>query len=142
VRRDPNMTEKAACLWLMYLDAIGEPIPREHAQAMTADQIMSLVEFDHYPVRYENGGTTHPDNLWARFIRAHREKTAKIDKPASAKAKRLDASNARHAVALALKNGHAIVPHDGELWLTGKSAEPRPKRKIPSRSFAQQRGQR
>lgn len=89
IRRDPNMTEKLACALLHWLHALGAPIPREHAQLMTADQICSLFQFDHWPIRYADGGTTHPDNLQPSFIAAHREKTATIDVPQISKRKRI-----------------------------------------------------
>ena len=57
----------------------------DHAKAMTAAQICSLYAFDHYPIRAVDGGPDEPWNLVPRLIRAHRDKTAKIDQPAIAK---------------------------------------------------------
>lgn len=87
--RAPNMTEKLAATLLAWLEALGAPIPREHAQAMSAAQIVSLFEFDHWPIRRIDGGTNHPDNLMPRFIAAHGVKTATIDVPQIAKRKRI-----------------------------------------------------
>ena len=94
-RRDPNLSEKLASALLHLLEARGEPIPHEHQKLMSVDQILSLWQWDHYPVRYENGGTTHPSNIRPLFRRAHIDVTAKVDKPASAKSKRIVDSEAK-----------------------------------------------
>jgi hypothetical protein len=64
-------------------------IPHEHAKLMTADQIISLFHFDHYPIRKTDGGPDEPWNLEPRPIREHRVKTAKKDAPELAKIKRI-----------------------------------------------------
>lgn len=64
-------------------------IPYDDAKAMTADQVISLFHRDHYPRRKEDGGSDEHYNLHWKFIGAHREKTAKVDRPQSAKGKRL-----------------------------------------------------
>lgn len=56
---------------------------------MSAQQIVSLFQFDHYPIRHEAGGPAEPWNLVPRFIPVHRIKTAKIDMPEIAKIKRI-----------------------------------------------------
>lgn len=67
-------------------EATGEPlIEWEHAKQMSAAQINSLFQWDHYPIRHEAGGPAEPWNLVPRFIPAHRIKTAKIDQPEIAK---------------------------------------------------------
>lgn len=104
-RRDPNMTEKLACALLQWLEALGEPIPRGHAQLMSPDQICSLFQFDHYPIRYIDGGTTHPDNLMPKFIAAHRKKTAEIDVPQIRKADRI---RKKRTPQIAKIDGHEI----------------------------------
>ena len=68
--------------------ALGD-IPYAEAKLMTASQVCSLYAFDHYPVRHEDGGPDEPWNLVPRLIAAHRRKTAKIDRPQSAKGARL-----------------------------------------------------
>lgn len=83
--RAPNLTEKLASTLII----VGE-IPHRDAQQMTAAQINSLFDFDHYPIRRNDGGSNHPSNLVPRYKLAHREKTAKIDKPQMAKADRLN----------------------------------------------------
>lgn len=91
-RKNPNLSEKLAAALLMIFD-----IPREHAKAMSTEQILSLVQFDHDPVHFsiarDLGWTpdqyNHPSNLTARLLMDHAEKTNKRDKPAIAKSKRL-----------------------------------------------------
>lgn len=78
------LTEKlAACVGQML------NIPFEHLQLMTADQVLSLVQWDHYPIRHVDGGPDEHWNLTPVSICEHREKTAKIDQPAIAKSRRL-----------------------------------------------------
>lgn len=79
----------AAALLTMKGDDGLPLIPWEHAKQMTSDQIISLFQFDHYPIRHEAGGPALPWNLVPRMIRAHRIKTAKIDQPEIAKIKRI-----------------------------------------------------
>ncbi|MPZ36636.1 MAG: hypothetical protein GEU95_01010 [Rhizobiales bacterium] len=131
-RRDFNLTEKLAAMTLKWLHAIGQGIPYEHAKAMSAEQINSLIEWDHYPIRYVDGGTTHPTNGEPRFRQEHREKTAKVDQPQIAKGDRIRADQEEFRRRLLTKLRGDIGRHEKQ----------RPKRKIPSRSFAQQRGQR
>jgi hypothetical protein len=71
-------------------------IPHEDAKQMTADQIISLFAFDHYPIRKADGGPDEPWNLEPRMIVPHREKTAKIDVPQMAKSKRIRRKEATH----------------------------------------------
>jgi len=68
--------------------ALGH-IPYEHAKQMSAAQIISLYQFDHYPIRRADGGPDEPWNLVPRLIAEHRKKTALIDLPAIWKAKRI-----------------------------------------------------
>jgi len=88
--RTPNLRIKCAAALLALTDDIGERlIPHEHAKAMSADQIISLFQFDHHPIRAEAGGPTEPWNLDPRLIPAHRIKSAKKDMPEIAKIRRL-----------------------------------------------------
>jgi hypothetical protein len=66
-------------------------IPHEDAKLMTAEQIISLFHFDHYPVRHADGGADEPHNLQPELIAPHRIKTAKIDVPEIAKSRRIRA---------------------------------------------------
>ena len=114
-RRQPNSREKLAAVllaldyWIAKIFAIsGVPedllhlapylISYEEAKKLTADQIISRFEFDHYPVKVFDQEAisaagmfdiNQPANLTVRHKREHREKTAKVDQPAIAKTKRI-----------------------------------------------------
>lgn len=128
--RAPNMEEKLAATLLAWLRALGAPIPRDHAQAMTASQICSLFEFHHYPIRRADGGTNHPDNLEPIFIAAHREQTAKIDVPQISKRKRIVETEAERT-----KRVHAEIPVIAALLDDDRPARRRPKSRLRSRGF-------
>jgi len=82
--------------------ALGD-IPHEHAKQMTAEQIISLYQFDHYPLRRCDGGPFEPWNLRPLLIKAHRRKSAKEDQPAIAKDKRIASKHQQHLAAMAAK---------------------------------------
>jgi hypothetical protein len=124
IRRDPNKDEMLASALLRIAELEGNPIPREHAQLMTAHQINSLWQFDHYPKRYVDGGTTHPDNLRPLSIMEHRIKTSKIDVPQIRKADRVVRRSQASANRMLAKAGYAVA-----------APIERPKRKIESRGF-------
>lgn len=100
-RRTPNKTEKlaAALLLMKRADENGKLVPlvpdevRAKAKSMpsmkAAKYILEQVEWDHYPKPVWAGGDNHPDNLQPLPPKVHRKKSAKIDKPMSAKSKRL-----------------------------------------------------
>lgn len=94
MRRALNLSTKLASALLAIKDSYdGQPlIPWEHAKQMSAQQIISLFQFDHYPIRHEAGGPDEPWNIVPRFIPEHRRKTAKIDVPEIAKIKRISKS--------------------------------------------------
>jgi hypothetical protein len=93
MRKTPTLAIKLAAALLQIRDAQGHPlIEWEHAKQMSAEQINSLFQWDHYPIRVEAGGPTEPWNLVPRFIPEHRIKTAKIDIPEIAKIKRISKS--------------------------------------------------
>lgn len=64
-------------------------IPFSEAQRMTADKIIALFHFDHYPIPHAQGGPDEPWNLVPMPRADHAEKTAKIDIPQIAKTKRI-----------------------------------------------------
>ena len=64
-------------------------IPLAQAKMMTADQIIALFHFDHYPIPHSQGGPDEPWNLDPMLATLHREKTAKVDVPQIAKTKRI-----------------------------------------------------
>lgn len=96
---------KCAAALLALKDDAGEPlIPWEHSKAMTSDQIISLFQFDHYPIRAEAGGAALPWNLVPRLIRSHRRKTAKRDAPEIAHIRKVSRSQAEFAARLLAKD--------------------------------------
>lgn len=64
-------------------------VPHEHAKLMSDDQIISLFQFHHYPIRHEAGGPDEAWNLEPLLIAEHRQVTATIDAPQIAKIKRI-----------------------------------------------------
>lgn len=118
-------------------------IPHEHAKLMHADQVLSLVHWDHYPIRRDDGlklgmaieEVDHHSNIVPGTIMAHRKKTAEVDIPQIAKAKRTRIAEARHAAVMAAKTGQTEQLADA----LAKLADPKraqPKRKIQSRGFS------
>lgn len=90
MRQHISLLTKLAATLLQLRGPDGEPlIPYEHAKLMSAEQICSLYEFDHYPIRKADGGPDEPWNLQPLGIIAHRIKTAGRDKPELAKQARL-----------------------------------------------------
>lgn len=93
-RKEPSLTVKlAATLLTLRHEVDGQLVPIftfEEAQALSAEQICSLFQFDHYPIRHDDGGPIEPWNLVPRLIKAHREKTAKVDIPQMRKADRIN----------------------------------------------------
>lgn len=63
-------------------------IPHEHAKLMTADQMLSLVEWHHIEYHATEGSDEHW-NLDPMTIKGHKARTAKIDLPQIAKTKRI-----------------------------------------------------
>lgn len=61
----------------------------DEAKALSEDQVLSLVVWDHDPVPHAHGGEDAHYNLTPRLIFDHRQKTAKIDVPQIAKTKRI-----------------------------------------------------
>lgn len=99
MRRGPNMSEKLAATLL----TLGD-IPYEDAKQMTAAQINSLYQFDHYPIRHESGGPTEPWNLVPRLIMAHRVKTATKDAPEIAHGRNVRKSAEQHRLNMLAKS--------------------------------------
>ena len=109
-------------------------IPYDHAKAMDVDAVLSLVDFDHYPIPKAHGGPDKFFNLTPRLRPGHRIKTAKIDIPVIAKTKRVRAANAAHTRIMLNKTfGDAKVFE--ELFQEFMVGRPKAKRKMPSRPF-------
>lgn len=68
-------------------------IPRDHAEQMTEDQILSLFQWHHIVYHVDSANDAHY-NLDPMLIRSHRERTAKIDKPQISKTTRISAAQA------------------------------------------------
>ena len=64
-------------------------LTHDEARALSEDQVLSLVVWDHYPIPHAEGGEDTHYNLTPLLIASHREKTAKIDVPGIAKRKRI-----------------------------------------------------
>lgn len=127
-RKAPTMAEKLASALLELQRLRGDPIDRDDAKAMSAEQICSLFQFDHDAGYACHGAGNHPTGLTPLFIAEHRAKTAKIDAPTIAKVRRLRATQAEFKRRMLAKGG----------W--GEDAAPladfvRKSRKIPSRPF-------
>src|SRR6185312_12613661 len=80
-------------------------IPYEHRVLMSAEQVLSLLNFDHDPIPHTHDGPDLHFNLTGLSIMAHREKTAKHDVPKIAKTKRIAADDAKHQAIVAAKAG-------------------------------------
>lgn len=93
-RKHPSLMIKlASALLTMRHEVDGKLVPIftfEEAKALSAEQICSLFQFDHYPIRHDDGGPLEPWNLVPRLIKAHRIKTATIDVPQMRKADRIN----------------------------------------------------
>jgi hypothetical protein len=93
-----SSTEKlAACISIIF------EIPHEHQKLMTADQVCSLVEWDHWPIRRADGGPDRHWNARPRLIAVHRHKTAKIDAPDMARERKVRRADASHKARLIAK---------------------------------------
>ena len=120
----------AALLQLPGDDPDRPAVPYEAGKIMSPDQIIGLFELDHWPIPKAEDGPDEPWNLHWRLTAAHRVKTAKVDIPIIAKAKRLAKKETDRRARLIAKAASV-----GILTLA-----PKPKRRIPSRSF--QKGKR
>lgn len=123
-RKDPNLTEKLAAFVLTMRvqdEETGELVPfidRAAAKQMTAAQLVSLVNFDHHPMRVERAlelglppeEYNHPTNLDPLPIMAHRVKTATKDIPEIAKGERLSTAQEEFRQRMLAKSGQAEAP--------------------------------
>lgn len=127
----PLKVQLAAAL-LQLVDAKGERlIPYAHSKMMTATQIVSLFELDHFPFRVADGGTSDPWNLTWRLRAEHKRKTATIDQPELGKQRRIRTKMQEHQEALYRKTHREVmsmIVHSRKI-----------KQKIPSRAFSKGR---
>lgn len=84
------------------------------AKQMTAAQLISLFQFDHFPLRHADGGPAEPWNLAPVMIAAHRAKSARVDQPGMAKERRIEAKWAAHNRAVAA--GRKPPPRTTSRW--------------------------
>lgn len=108
--------------------ALGD-IPYEDAKKMTAAQICSLYQFDHYPILHAIEPIDEPWNLRPMFHAPHREKSRR-DTSAVAKVKRLGKAQTEHkermtTTRLLLATGTKPKPY----------AWPKRKQRIPNRPW-------
>lgn len=132
-RNFPLKEQLAAALRdMMVMNQDGDwerAIPWEHARNMTAEQVLSLFQRDHYPIRHEMGGPNVHWNCQWLFKGRHRDKTAKKDQPEIAKSKRIrEAEQTRKKISAAA----ALLRRDG----TPVALKQKPKAKIKSRGFS------
>lgn len=112
-RKSPPLRVKLASALLALRGRDGERlIPHEDAKLMTADQIISLFQFNHYPIRHEAGGPAEPWNLDPELIAAHRKITAERDVPQAAKIKRVRRAVDQHQAVMAAKVTGDAPPED------------------------------
>jgi len=111
-------------------------IPYDHAKNMSEDQILSLVEWDHWPRRKADGGTDEFHNIMPRTIAAHALKTAKVDLPTLAKIKRIQS----HPIVTGLKVLPMMVDFDTKELLRRAPLKRRiQSRKMQSRPWPKKR---
>lgn len=110
-RRHISLTKKlASALLTIRVEDNGKLVPfidLETAKKMTANQIISLFHFDHYPIAKWMEGADEPWNLVPTPIMEHRIKTAKYDTPNSAKADRVTEDQERFRKKMLEKIGQA-----------------------------------
>lgn len=143
--RDFSKDSKIAALLCLVFD-----IPHEHQKLMHEGHVLSLVQWDHFPIRYEAGGSNHFSNARPLLTKRHLEKTTKEDHPEMARGRDVRASVALHQAKLALKDGNhqaagailATVEKRGRLKPRSKMASrPFPKQHRPMQSRGFQRRQ-
>lgn len=118
-RTKAQIEEELACCIAALLD-----IPYEHSKLLTAQDIRSLVEFDH-GIHNAIGGSHQHWNLTMRTILDHRKKTHKVDRPQIRKTDRITAEQKAFQARMLAKGGKKEAP----------TLPAKPKAKIKSRSF-------
>ena len=116
-RKEPTLTDKLAAALRELLE-----IPYEHARLMSAEQIISLVEWHHIHYHADGHGVEHW-NLDPLLRSGHKARTAKIDIPQIAKTKRISKAESEFRTRL----------------LTPRDERPVKKSKWGSRPFNQRR---
>ena len=106
-------------------------IPHDHAKAMHEEQILSLVQWDHYPLRHADGGPDAHWNLRPLLIAEHDFKTFKNNGTG-----RGDATDMAHDRAMIRKQHEHGERMAAKLYGETKSVPKRRARKLQGRGFA------
>ena len=124
-----SLREKlAAALSHMMVEVDGKlerAIPYDDAKRMTADEVLSVFQFDHGIHEAIDGPTEHW-NLTPRFILPHRTKTHEVDRPQIRKTDRIEEDAAEFRRKMLAKSGQETEP---------TVSTTKPKTKIKSRGF-------
>lgn len=88
-RHIPDRVKLAACLIRIFY------ITHTQAKTMSVDQILSMAQWDHYPITHADGGPDEPWNLQPLQIRPHLAKT--WDRRRHSSEDEADCRHARHA---------------------------------------------
>lgn len=116
----------ALCQLVRYDEANAEfvkIIPHDRAKTMTEDEILSVYEWQHYPVPKAHGGEDVHWNLEPMVKAAHHEVTAKIDIPRIAKSKRIARANDAYVNLLLAKDRGEPKPKSR--WQQGRKLQSR-----------------
>lgn len=123
-RKSIGLRTKLAATLCALTDARGERIiSHDHARQLSEEQVLSLFQFDHYPIPHEGGGPDAHWNLDPRLIADHRIKSATIDTPRAAKIKRIAKAIQAHSAAMLHK-------------ATGAPPAPEKRSRLQGRGFA------
>lgn len=149
-RRRFSLQDRLAIAILRILELEGRPVSYADQQRLSAREIASWYDADHWPIRWIDGGPTHPSNgqlllnskgaAKLNQVNEHARKTAKRDIPELAKTKRLRKSredieeNRRRLLAKAGRSDYG--PNDNDRASQGSRGGGRGKARIASRRFA------
>lgn len=126
-RKAIQLKVQLAAALLQLVDRHGDHlIPYPDSKMMTASQIVSLFELDHFPIRVADDGVDEAWNLTWRLRAEHKRKTAKIDQPELGKQRRIRAREQDHKNAMLYKTAFAEHTERVTAWR---------KPQIPSRPF-------
>jgi hypothetical protein len=87
------------CAWL--------ELPHEIAKTMSEDEVLALVDFDHFPIRHGDGGLNIHWNIRPLLRHDHKEKT-KRDASDRAKERHVRQAVDEHAQRMLLKSCRAL----------------------------------
>lgn len=132
-RKQPSLRTKLAATLCQMMRTNDEGkleriISHEDAKAMSEESVLSLFQFDHWPIRHEMGGPSEHWNLTPRTIYDHRKKSAKKDQPEIAKGTRIEKKQQAFRQKILAKTGQ----EDIQAKEAGASAT-RPQARLKSR---------